>query len=92
MGTVIGTELDRDTITLGDVATLGDRGFIGLGDGVLVGRRGEGGTSTTNGYATINPGSVTFGRRRGERCAGKFVDLLSVRIGTLLSVCDDRRT
>ena len=92
MGTVIGTELDRDTITLGDVATLGDGGVIGLGDGVLVGRRGEGGTSATNGHATINPVLVTLVRRRGESRAGKFFDWLFIGIGTVLSVYYSKRS
>ena len=90
-GTVTGTESDGDTTTLGDGATLGDDGFIGLCDGVLVGRRGEGGTSATDGYASIKPILVTLGRRHGERRAGKFVDFLSVGIGTVLLVCDARR-
>ena len=83
-GTVTGTESDGDTITLGDGATLGDGGVFGLGDGVLVRRRGEGGTSATDGHATFNPVLVTLVRRRGEPCAGKFVDWLFVGIGTVL--------
>ena len=89
-GKVTSTESERDTVTLGYGDTLGDDGVIGIGDGVLVGRIGEGGTSATDGYATINPVLVTLGRRRGERC-GKFVDFLSFGIGTVLSVCDARR-
>ena len=90
-GTIPGTKSDRGTVTLGDGDTLGDDGVIGLGDDLLVGRRGEGGTFATDGYATINPVSVTLGRRQVERRAGKFVDLLSTVIGTVLSVCDARR-
>ena len=90
-GTVTGTESDRGTVNLGDGATLGGNGVIGLGGDVLVGRRGEGKTSATDGYATINSVLVTLERRRGERCAGKFVDFFSALIGTVLSVCDARR-